>query len=111
MSSQTRRVWISIYKLKIEVHVVSFANSRREFALNSSWHASSVKWLLNAQSDCSRREHSVHVVNTDNSDTASKFVSQLQKIISFAYELRFRRSLYPCEGETTIYNFRLDSVG
>ena len=43
-----------------------------------------------------------------------KFIFILNKLLKFispSYELRFRRSLYPREGETTIYNFRLDSVG
>ena len=39
-----------------------------------------------------------------------KLFNNLRKFISSSYELRFRRSLYPREGETTLYNFRLDSV-
>ena len=40
-----------------------------------------------------------------------KLFSKVQKIISSSYELRFRWSLYPRVGETTLYNFRLDAVG
>ena len=40
-----------------------------------------------------------------------KFTFRLLKIITFAYELRFRRSLYPRVGKIKIYNFHLDSVG
>ena len=40
-----------------------------------------------------------------------KLFNKLRKFISSSYELRFRRSLYPRVGETTLYNFRLDSVG
>ena len=36
---------------------------------------------------------------------------ELRKIITLAYELRFRRSLYPRVGKIKIYNFHLDSVG
>ena len=31
--------------------------------------------------------------------------------VTFAYELRFSRSLYPRVGEIMLYNFHLDSVG
>ena len=38
-------------------------------------------------------------------------INKLRKFITSSYEFRFRRSLYPREGETTLYDFRLDSVG
>ena len=41
----------------------------------------------------------------------SVFVPKLLKSITFAYELRFLRSLYARVAKITIYNFRLDFVG
>ena len=35
----------------------------------------------------------------------------LLKFVTFAYELRFLRSLYPRVGENIIYNFHLDFIG
>ena len=37
--------------------------------------------------------------------------SRLLNSVTFAYGLRFSRSLYPRVGEIMLYNFHLDSVG
>ena len=62
-----------------------------------------------------RRGTACHVVATlfhvVGSDSFGVPRPELQKFITFAYELRFRRSLYRREGEIIIYNSRLDSIG
>ena len=58
--------------------------------------------------DLPRRGTTCHVVASDSFGVSRP---ELQKFIAFAYELRFRRSLYRREGEIMLYNSRLDSIG
>ena len=66
------------------------------------WVVSRVKHLVECQ--CAPRLLSMRA-------TAQKNFRFLRKCISFPYELRFRRVLYPHVAIDEIYSFHLDSVG
>ena len=95
---------------------------RANLALATSWHPFSTSWawsslhtslevasggLPEVSGDFPRRGTACHVVV---SDSFGVLRPELQKFITFAYELRFRRSLYRREGEIMIYNSRLDFI-
>ena len=70
--------------------------------------ASGVWGLPEVSEDLPRRGTACHVVVSDSFGVSRP---ELQKFITFAYELRFRRSLYRRVGEIMLYNSSLDYIG
>ena len=96
---------------------------RANLALATLWHPFSTSWawsslhtslkvasggLPEVSGDLPRRGTAFHVVVSDSFGVSRP---ELQKFITFTYELRFRRSLYRRVSEIMLYNYILDSIG